>query len=136
MLPKGCCFSMTCNYALQYNTHWVVQACPNTTGSWKQQQIVIMLCGFPIANHGSFACPIATCFKAADMLSKQAGGGWGHTSVYVQDMRTTIASMQTRCQTYSYNTLTHWLSLQHIVLTLSHHHKHTRLHLSELVCRL
>jgi len=36
-----------------------------------------VLCGVPIANHESFACPIVTCFKAADMLGKQAGGGRG-----------------------------------------------------------
>lgn len=45
-----------------------------------------------VANYESFACPIVTCFKAADMLGKQAGEG-GKIHAYLQDMRANIASM-------------------------------------------
>ena len=44
---------MTRMNAFHYNTHSVAQALSNATGSWKQQQAVIMLCGFPVANHES-----------------------------------------------------------------------------------
>lgn len=126
MLFKERGLSTTCMSAFHHNAHSVAQAWSKVTGSWKQQQAVTMLCGFPIANHERFACPILKFFKVADMLGKQAKGG-GDTSVSVQDIRATIASMQTRCQTYVPKPLTHCLLLQH---TISQQHKHTSLYLS------